>query len=190
MESDGDRDMEAFAKRVGRSTRQLRGLERGEPVGPKTLELVAVALGISPWYVFSLLSDPDFRGREPVTADAIAAKARRDSELGEQPTSLSAYNDDELLAEIRRRMREGGSNADAAPRKKSPDMARLRAAAEAAWIVEPTSSPSDASVTPLHPTPPASVTTRAARRRSTPRIPTPDLDAQTMAGEEDQDPES
>lgn len=41
----GISDVKEWAELVGRSTRQLQGLERGEPVGSKTLELVAAKLG-------------------------------------------------------------------------------------------------------------------------------------------------
>lgn len=68
--------------------------------------------------------------------------------------------------------------------EKRLDMTRLRAAAEAAWIVEPGGGPAGASVAPLHPKTPLK---RAARRRTSPRTPTPDLDGQDLAGEENQD---
>lgn len=41
----GMRDTKLWADKVGRSTRVLLGLERGEPVGDDTLELVELALG-------------------------------------------------------------------------------------------------------------------------------------------------
>lgn len=76
-----------------------------------------------------------------------------------------------------------------ARKKTLPDMARLRAAAQAAWVIgDPDDRPSGASVTPLHPTTPSAPSRDiAARGRTVPRTPNPDLDSQEMAGEESQD---
>lgn len=51
----GHSDMDTWAQMVGRSTRQLQGLERGERVGPKTLENVAKALGVEVATIYEVL---------------------------------------------------------------------------------------------------------------------------------------
>jgi hypothetical protein len=47
--------MREWSAKVGRSTRILEGLERGEQVGPKTITLVADGLGIDPDVLFRIL---------------------------------------------------------------------------------------------------------------------------------------
>lgn len=51
----GYSDTKKWAAVVSRSTRQVLGLERGESVGPKTIEAVAEALGIAAWPLFDVL---------------------------------------------------------------------------------------------------------------------------------------
>jgi len=48
-------DMHEWAGKVGRSTRHLEGLERGEQVGSKTIILVADGLGVDPDFMFAIL---------------------------------------------------------------------------------------------------------------------------------------
>ncbi|WP_292605903.1 hypothetical protein [Nocardioides sp. REDSEA-S30_B4] len=51
----GYSDTKKWAATVGRSTRQVLGLERGEAVGPKTIEAVAQALGVAAWALYDTL---------------------------------------------------------------------------------------------------------------------------------------
>lgn len=80
----GTVDMNEWAERVGRSTRQLRGLERGESVGPKTIEAVANALGIEPWYLFAILVNPETvpNGTSLTDADVRAMRSQFEAETG------------------------------------------------------------------------------------------------------------
>lgn len=48
-------DMREWAAKIGRSTRVLQGLERGEPQGMNTVTLVAVALDVHPEVLFGIL---------------------------------------------------------------------------------------------------------------------------------------
>jgi hypothetical protein len=72
----GYRDMKIWAGKVGRSTRMLQGLERGEPVGGGTLELVEDALERHRGWTLDLLA-----GGEPVgpvgDAPGFVAKTER-----------------------------------------------------------------------------------------------------------------
>lgn len=51
----GYKDTQQWADIVGRSSRMLLGLERGEPVGDGTLDLVAAALGWTPEEPYEVL---------------------------------------------------------------------------------------------------------------------------------------
>lgn len=75
----GYSDIKDWAARVSRSPRMMQGLERGEPVGPKTLKGVAQALGVGMDVLIDTLSDEE-----------------RGVPVGPRPTM------DELLAEIER----------------------------------------------------------------------------------------
>lgn len=64
--------MKAWADRVERSTRQLQGLERGEPVGEKTLANVARALNRDLAVLIDILAEDDESLPRPdFTAGAI-----------------------------------------------------------------------------------------------------------------------
>lgn len=82
----GHVDTKLWAEEVGRSSRQLLGLERGEPVGPKTLERVAKALYVSPWSLYAVLI-----GEEAVNfTDAPDADVARVKRMYETETGLPA----------------------------------------------------------------------------------------------------
>lgn len=85
-------DMGEWAAKVGRSTRVLLGLERGESQGLNTVALVASALGVDAEVLFDILSSgsvgTDQQGAGYVAAPGVSA---------EQGVSNA-----ELLAEIRR----------------------------------------------------------------------------------------
>lgn len=51
--------MKEWALQVERSTRQLQGLERGEPVGEKTLQRVALTLGRELSVLIDLLAETE-----------------------------------------------------------------------------------------------------------------------------------
>lgn len=88
--------MDVFARAVGRSTRTLQGLERGEPVSESTLELVADVLEIPVHIFYVALSDP---GHEFVAGGR-----------GEVP-NLTLATDDELVYEIARRFNQSRTEA-------------------------------------------------------------------------------
>lgn len=124
MQGPDDRDMDEWAKRVGRSTRQLRGLERGEPVGAKTLELVADALGIEQWYLFGRLADPDApNGVFLRPSDIEQMKESHAADAGRAP--ISALTDQQLIDELSRRLaliskrKEGGDDGTQASTQKT-----------------------------------------------------------------------
>lgn len=96
MQVDGLRDMEAWAAAVGRSTRQLAGLERGESVGVGTLERVADALGVDQAMLFRVLTDegqtrgqPKVAGSDLSDAELIAILAYRLGRRGQQEGGTS-----------------------------------------------------------------------------------------------------
>jgi len=116
------RDMEGWARTVGRSSRQLRGLERGEQVGIGTIEAVAHALGVADWRLLDILRDPSARTRLPSQADAMEAQARYETEVGhssstavDQPsvTFVSNASDQLLLDEIALRLRKAANSGSA-----------------------------------------------------------------------------
>lgn len=123
-------DMDEWARVVGRSTRQLRGLERGEPVGPKTIELVAEALGVEAWYLFGVLAEDEVPSGVNLSSVQVARMRRRyedETGLGVQPPAVGIrqYDDRDLLDELARRLgrariqasgEEGGSGGDTAPK--------------------------------------------------------------------------
>lgn len=78
-----------FADKLKRSARQVQALENGESgVGPDTWAAAAEVLGWQVDDVYALLEN-----RQPVTS---------------APTPLTAVSDEELAAEVLRRMRERG----------------------------------------------------------------------------------
>ena len=54
----GYQDTKKWADHVGRSTRTLLGLERGEEVGTGTITAIEIALGWPPQWAYSVLNDP------------------------------------------------------------------------------------------------------------------------------------
>lgn len=80
-----------WADRVGRSDRVLLGLERGEAVGADTYAAVADALGWPLERIYSLLDQEDAQVRSA------------------SPT-LTTVSDEELAAEVLRRMKSGGEH--------------------------------------------------------------------------------
>lgn len=106
----GYTDTAKWAEAVGRSSRMLLGLERGEPVGAKTIEAIAEALGVANWSLFQVL-DTGRRGDWGGGDDSQVDEARR---RYEQETGLEAdegaadlmrmFSDEELLAEVAKRL--------------------------------------------------------------------------------------
>lgn len=103
-------DMKDWAAEVGRSVRQLQGLERGDEVGPKTIARIAAVLGVANWSVFNIL----------VTGVAEDPWGEMDIESArntfEQETGLKATRDYALL--------ETFSNEELACRGWPPDVRR------------------------------------------------------------------
>jgi transcriptional regulator with XRE-family HTH domain len=103
-------DTKAWATAVGRSSRMLLGLERGEPVGPKTIEAVGQALGVEPWALFGILSDPSATstgpGLSPSRVRDLKSAYERETGLPVAAASvgLQDYTNVELLREVGRRM--------------------------------------------------------------------------------------
>jgi hypothetical protein len=95
-------DTAEWAQAVGRSTRMLLGLERGEQVGPKTLTLIEQALGKSPGWAYRYLS-----GQEPET---VGPAADPEPYAARGPL-LEDASLDALLAEIARRARDNNPEA-------------------------------------------------------------------------------
>lgn len=102
-------DTTKWAARVGRSTRVLLGLERGEPVGAKTIEAVAEALGVANWAVFQVLTHGDATSDPWRQPDVEEARATYEEETGllahRQVSALDSFSDEELAEEVLRRMR-------------------------------------------------------------------------------------
>ena len=87
----GFSNREAFASELGRSGRQVQALENGESgVGPDTMAAAAKALGWELERVYAILD------------------GRTVSESS--PTGLTAVSDEELAAEVLRRMKAGGEH--------------------------------------------------------------------------------
>ena len=99
------REMRRFADVVGRSTRQLQGLERGEPVGVKTLEAVSAALGIASWYVLGRLADPALESGGLLTREQVGALRAEHAAESTEP-DLTTVSNAALLNELRRRIEE------------------------------------------------------------------------------------
>lgn len=130
MQGPDDRDMDEWSKKVGRSTRALRGLERGEPVGPKTLELVADALGLEQWYLFGRLADPQAPSGVALRPRDVDRMKRVQAEDSVSPV-LADISDHELVNELSRRLarataeKEGGDDGtQASTQKNELDRAR------------------------------------------------------------------
>lgn len=89
----------AWAAKVGRSDRVLLGLERGEAVGPDTYAAVAEAIGWPLSRVYDILN---------------GAPVRAGDHLRPVPSPLADVSDEELAAEVLRRMK-GEAGGDTAP---------------------------------------------------------------------------
>lgn len=95
-------DMKDWAALVGRSTRQMQGLERGEQVGAPTLRLVETALSWRPGYADAILEDPhadlapEVRRAAPDTTEPLPVEHR----------ALDEYTTEELLNEVGARYSE------------------------------------------------------------------------------------
>lgn len=85
-----------WADKIGRSDRVLLGLERGESVGADTYAAVAAALGWSLDRLYSILAG------EP------------GNESADPDPGLATVSDDELAAEVLRRMKRGEHGGDTA----------------------------------------------------------------------------
>lgn len=94
----GHRDMKEWALLVGKSTRILLGLERGEPVGRNTLRDIEELLHWPPGYCDVILTDP--------SADLAPETKRPGKSIGALPDEelpLDEYSTEELLEEVRSR---------------------------------------------------------------------------------------
>lgn len=106
----GYSDTKRWAHVVGRSTRMLLGLERGEPVGAKTIEAISEALGVANWAVFEILDsgEPDSVSWTDVQVEAARQKYETETGLeadgGGGDGLLWHFSDEELLEELRRRL--------------------------------------------------------------------------------------
>jgi hypothetical protein len=84
----GYRDTAKWAARIGRSTRVLLGLERGEPTGGRTLLLVEEALGWPAGWTDRILTGqadgPPESSVGPVAEDAPLFRYQRPSGLTDQ----------------------------------------------------------------------------------------------------------
>ncbi len=87
-------DVVVWADRVGRSTRVIYGLERGEPIGAKTLLAVGEALGWSVEATYDALES----GKLPTTFGEVIETARAQT--------LKGASDFDLASELERRFRE------------------------------------------------------------------------------------
>lgn len=96
----GFRDTTKWAQVVGRSSRVLLGLERGEPTGEETLELVSEALNYDSQWAALILEDR--RRTAPVGPgdDTLAFVAK----AGDRPAGPT-LTDEEVLALIRENRR-------------------------------------------------------------------------------------
>ena len=83
--------MNEWAALVGRSTRTMQGLERGENQGPETYSLTAEALGLDPEVLFAILS-----------SGVLPPVAATPSTPAEQPAPAQQPSVTELLARIER----------------------------------------------------------------------------------------
>lgn len=73
-------DTREWANAVGRTTRMLLGLERGEQVGGGTLDLVERTLGWPPQHAYRILDDPnylDHAGLQSIDDQSLAAEVLR-----------------------------------------------------------------------------------------------------------------
>lgn len=96
----GHANRESFASQMKRSSRQVQALENGESgVGPDTWAAAAEVLGWPLARVYELL-------------DGV--------QLGSTPSPLTVVSDEELAAEVLRRMKAGDSGGDTAATKVTP----------------------------------------------------------------------
>lgn len=93
---DGLDDMQEWASEIGRTTRVLLGLERGERTGAVTLRLIEDALNWPPGWCDVILDDPtaDLAPEMPKPAPMDLAPFEPDAR------ELDSYTTAELLAEV------------------------------------------------------------------------------------------
>lgn len=170
----GYRDMRSWSDAVGRSDRVLLGLERGEPVGAKTIEAIAKALGYSEGegYLFALLADgPEiqqeavrFRERDHeadyegyvsgIIGDAIGTLAGGyDDPAALKAASreiLSRFSDNELVSEIAARLARSEPRSQVGSKESSrpPEVSELDRARSASRSRDQELSEGDASLSP------------------------------------------
>lgn len=96
----GYSNREAFAAQIGRSARQVQALEKGESgVGPDTMHAAAELLGWPIERVYELLD-----GNQP----------------GPTSPALTSVSDEDLAAEVLRRMKAGGEHGGDTAATKAP----------------------------------------------------------------------
>lgn len=102
----GLRETTDWAVAVGRSGRTLLGLERGEPVGDETLELIEQALGWVAGEAHRILMDASAAGGRNVgaTVEAEGHVTRPgENDLSKKPMEQLRLEIDERLSEMARR---------------------------------------------------------------------------------------
>jgi hypothetical protein len=95
------KDMGAWVDAVGRSSRLLLGLERGEQVGAPTLRTIEELLGWRPGYANVILEDPNAD-----LSPEVGRPLRRLYAPPDDARPLDEFTTDELLAELRLRFAE------------------------------------------------------------------------------------
>lgn len=101
MRRDDWADTAEWASVVGRSTRVMLGLERGEPTGAKTLRRIEDLLGWPVNYCDKILSDPH-ANLAPGVPRVLAEQYGYDP----PPRALDSYTTAELLHEVEQRFAE------------------------------------------------------------------------------------
>lgn len=112
-------DTKEWAARVGRSTRVVLGLERGEPVGRSTLARVENALGWAPGRAWSILAgDGSVTEQNPRPAAETTQAGVGPGDQSPQPylsrrtgPDLTDVTTDALLEELARRARANNPDA-------------------------------------------------------------------------------
>lgn len=101
--SAGLRDTKVWASKVGRSTRMLLGLERGEPVGRGTLDAIEKALGWPLGRSHEVLADIKPTLDRSETPNEVVSRGNDASTLGDQ----SAEAESAPLSTVRFRRPDG-----------------------------------------------------------------------------------
>lgn len=99
---EGLANMANWADTIGRSTRILLGLERGEAAGAKTLRRIEEVLGWPPGYADRILSDPTV----DTAPDLLPTLTEAFEPFIPDPRPLDAYTTTELLREVEDRYNE------------------------------------------------------------------------------------